>query len=440
MLINKDLIIVGAGPAGLAAAVEARKRGIDDILVLEREPVAGGILNQCIHDGFGLIKFNEALTGPEYAKKYMDEADGMGIELITNVMVQDLSSDKAVTTVSPDGIRRYQAKAVILAMGCRERTRGAICIPGTRPAGVFTAGVAQNLVNIRNVMIGKNIIILGSGDIGLIMARRLTLEGADVLAVVEKLPYSSGLQRNITQCLDDFGIPLLLSHTVTNIEGRERVTAVTISRVDEKGNTIRGTSKKYDCDTLILSVGLIPENELSLNAGIEIDHVTGGPRVDEKLQTSVPGIFACGNVLQVHDLVDYVSAEGELAAGSAAEYIGGGLGSSTADGCVSVDVGINSEDKGPNGENPLSYEKMAVRAGRGIRYVLPQTIRPGKAVTFSMRVVKPDREKTVCFIAGDRIIKKRKYTALNPAEMIRMDLSQNELKDVSELEVCIYED
>ncbi len=429
MLINKDLIIVGAGPAGLAAAVEAKKRGIGDILVLEREPIAGGILNQCIHDGFGLIKFNEALTGPEYAKKYMDEAVKMGIELITNVMVQELSGDKIVTTISPDGIRTYQAKAVILAMGCRERTRGAICIPGTRPAGVFTAGVAQNLVNIRNVMIGKRIIILGSGDIGLIMARRLTLEGANVLAVVEKLPYSSGLQRNITQCLDDFGIPLLLSHTVTNIEGRERVTAVTVSRVDEKGNTIRGTSKKYACDTLILSVGLIPENELSLNAGIEIDNVTGGPCVDEKLQTSIPGIFACGNVLQVHDLVDYVSAEGELAACSAVTYIEDSLRNNTV-------TGSGRESAAVAGRK----DEIAVRAGRGIRYVLPQTISPDNAITFSMRVVKPDREKTVCFKAGDRIIKKRKYTALNPAEMIRMDLSQNELKDVSGLEVCIYED
>lgn len=424
MLINKDLIIVGAGPAGLAAAVEAKKRGIGDILVLEREPIAGGILNQCIHDGFGLIKFNEALTGPEYAKKYMDEAVKMGIELITNVMVQELSGDKIVTTISPDGIRTYQAKAVILAMGCRERTRGAICIPGTRPAGVF-----QNLVNIRNVMIGKRIIILGSGDIGLIMARRLTLEGANVLAVVEKLPYSSGLQRNITQCLDDFGIPLLLSHTVTNIEGRERVTAVTVSRVDEKGNTIRGTSKKYACDTLILSVGLIPENELSLNAGIEIDNVTGGPCVDEKLQTSIPGIFACGNVLQVHDLVDYVSAEGELAACSAVTYIEDSLRNNTV-------TGSGRESAAVAGRK----DEIAVRAGRGIRYVLPQTISPDNAITFSMRVVKPDREKTVCFKAGDRIIKKRKYTALNPAEMIRMDLSQNELKDVSGLEVCIYED
>lgn len=416
MFINKDLIIVGAGPAGLAAAIEAKKRGLKDILVLERESVAGGILNQCIHDGFGLIKFNEALTGPEYAKRYIDEAIKASVEIITNVMVQDISSDKVVTTISPDGIRIYKSKAVILAMGCRERTRGAICIPGTRPAGVFTAGVAQNLVNIRNVMVGKNVVILGSGDIGLIMARRLTLEGARVLAVVEKLPYSSGLQRNITQCLEDFNIPLLLSHTVTNIEGKERVTGVTISKVDEKGNIMRGTSKKFNCDTLILSVGLIPENEVSMNAGVVIDETTGGAKVDENLQTSIPGIFACGNVLQVHDLVDYVSAEGELAAKSAVNYI---------------------NEKNVTGS---AETRIWVKAGSGIRYVLPQSISANMDITFSMRVVKPGRNRSVLFSAGDKVLKKRKFTAVNPAEMIRIDLKSAELKDISELEVSINED
>ncbi len=413
MLINKDLIIIGAGPAGLAAAIEAVKRGIQDVLVLEREPVAGGILNQCIHDGFGLIRFDEALTGPEYAKRFMDEALKMGIEIITNVMVQELSRDKEVTTISPEGITIYRAKAVILAMGCRERTRGAICIPGTRPAGVFTAGVAQNLVNIRNVMVGSNIVILGSGDIGLIMARRLTLEGARVLAVIEKLPYSSGLQRNITQCLEDYGIPLLLSHTVTKVEGRERVSSVTVSKVDEKGNVLRGTSQKYKCDTLILSVGLIPENEIALNSGMDMDSTTGGARVDEKLETSIPGVFACGNVLQVHDLVDHVSLEGEIAAVSAAAYI----------------ENYSRKD--------VNDRKIPVTAGNGIRYVLPQEIRPGQDITFSMRVSVPGRERSVLFKSGGKVVKKRKYTAVNPAEMLRIELSSKDLENISGLEVCI---
>ena len=412
MYINKDLIIVGAGPAGLAAAIEAKKRGIEDVLVIEREPAAGGILNQCIHDGFGLVKFKEALAGPEYAGRYIEEAGELGVEILTNVMVQDISPSREVTAVGPDGIRTYRAAAIILAMGCRERTRGAICIPGTRPAGVFTAGVAQNLVNIRNVMVGKKIVILGSGDIGLIMARRLTLEGARVLAVIEKLPYSSGLQRNITQCLEDFDIPLFLSHTVTNIEGKERVESVTVAKVDRQGKPVRGTSVKYQCDTLILSVGLIPENELSINAGVCIDDITGGAIVDEKLQTSIPGIFACGNVLQVHDLVDYVSAEGELAAKSAAEFIREGSGTSP---------------------------EIPVLPGKGIRYVLPQKITEGKEITFSMRVSQPGRNKSVIFKDGEKVLKKRSFTALNPAEMIRIDLKPEELKNIARLEVSIDE-
>lgn len=412
MIINKDLVIVGAGPAGLAAAIEAKKNGIEDILVVEREPVAGGILNQCIHDGFGIVKFNEALTGPEYARKYIDEAEKLQIEIATNTMVQDISSNKEVTTVSPEGIKTYKAGAVILAMGCRERTRGAICIPGTRPAGVFTAGVAHNLVNIRNIMVGKKVVILGSGDIGLIMARRLTLEGAEVLAVVEKLPYSSGLQRNITQCLEDFNIPLLLSHTVTKIEGHERVKSVTVAKVNEKGDPIRGTSIKFDCDTLILSVGLIPENEVALDAGIILDNVTGGAAVDENLQTNIPGIFACGNVFHVHDLVDYVSAEGELAAKSAVSYIR---------------------------NNKLKESEITVKVGKGIRYVLPQTISADKDITFAMRVNAPSKRKTIVFKDGDKQLKKKFFVALNPAEMVRIELKSHELKDIVGLEVCIDE-
>jgi thioredoxin reductase len=419
MLINKDIIIVGAGPAGLAAAVEARKSGVNDILLIEREPIAGGILNQCIHDGFGIVKFKEALTGPEYARKYLEEAERLKIEIASNTMVQDISSDRVVTAIGADGIKTYKAGAVILAMGCRERTRGAICIPGTRPAGVFTAGVAQNLVNIRNIMVGKKVVILGSGDIGLIMARRLTLEGAKVLAVVEKLPYSSGLQRNITQCLEDFGIPLLLSHTVINIEGRERVQGLTVAKVDDKGNVVRGTSIKFECDTLILSVGLIPENEVSLNAGIRLDEVTGGASVDDSLQTSVPGIFACGNVLQVHDLVDYVSAEGELAARSAVSFI----------------KSTKTEEK--NMESKASG--VQVMAGSGIRYVLPQTISAGKDITFSMRVSSPSRKKSIVFKSEGRQLKRKAFVALNPAEMVRIELKADELSGISGLEVCIDE-
>ncbi len=431
MLINKDIIIVGAGPAGLAAAIEAKKRGVKDVLVLEREPNAGGILNQCIHDGFGLIRFNEALTGPEYAKRYIDEAKSLDIEIITNVMVQDISNDKVVTTISPNGIKTYKAAAIILAMGCRERTRGAICIPGTRPAGVFTAGVAQNLVNIKNIMVGKRVVILGSGDIGLIMARRLTLEGAKVLAVVEKQPYSSGLQRNITQCLDDFNIPLLLSHTVTKIDGHERVKGVIIAKVDEQGNPIRGTSKKFECDTLILSVGLIPENELSLNAGVHIDEITSGAIVDENLQTSIPGIFACGNVLQVHDLVDYVSAEGELAAKSAVAYIkeNNALQANNIVEANNLIIEVSS----------IVKSKIPVKAGNGIRYVLPQSISCNIDITFSMRVTNPCKNKTIVFKDGNTVLKKKTFKALNPAEMVRIDLKAQELKEVQNLEVFIDE-
>jgi len=265
MTIKKDVIIIGAGPAGLAAAIEVKKNGIDDVLVIERELYAGGILNQCIHDGFGVIKFGEALTGPEYAYRYINEAKKYEVEILTGTMVVKITPDRKVIVINPKGMIVYSAGSVILAMGCRERSRGAISIPGTRPAGIFTAGVAQHFVNLKNIMMGKRIIILGSGDIGLIMARRLTLEGAEVIAVLEKLPYTSGLPRNITQCLEDYEIPLLLKHTIVNIEGKERLKSVTIAKVDDIGNVVSGTSKKIECDTLILSVGLIPENEISID-------------------------------------------------------------------------------------------------------------------------------------------------------------------------------
>ncbi len=405
---KKDLIVIGAGPAGLAAAVEAKKEGIDDILVLEREEKAGGILNQCIHDGFGLLRFQELLTGPEYAGRYLDEAASLGVEIRCGHMVLDIT-DRKVTVISRGGLKTIGAKAVILAMGCRERTRGAIAIPGSRPAGIWTAGAAQNLVNLKNIMIGKRIVILGSGDIGLIMARRLTLEGAEVLAVVEKLPYPGGLTRNIVQCLDDYGIPLYLSRTVIRIEGQHRLTGLQTTALDERGAPVPGSEVHYNCDTLILSVGLIPENELSCQAGIALHPVTQGPLVDENLATSVPGIFACGNVLQVHDLVDHVSAEAVRAARAACRFI---RKESMADGSIPVKAGI------------------------GVRYVLPATISGREDVLFSLRVEKPMEKVKIEVKSGERVIKRIKRNRCNPGEMEQFSLKESFFDGCLGLEVC----
>ena len=317
-----DIVIVGGGPAGLAAALAARENGVADILILEREDRLGGILNQCIHNGFGLHTFQEELTGPEYAVRYIEKVEELQIPYKLQTMVLNIMPDKRVAAMNrEDGLFEVQAKAVILAMGCRERPRGALNIPGFRPAGIYTAGTAQRLVNIEGFLPGRKIVILGSGDIGLIMARRLTLEGARVQAVVEILPKSGGLQRNIVQCLEDFDIPLLLRHTVVDIKGRERVSGVTVSAVDEQGKPIPGTGQEYDCDTLLLSVGLIPENELTRELGARMDPATHGPVVNEKLETTIPGVFACGNVLHVHGLVDSVSEEAEEAGKNATVYI-----------------------------------------------------------------------------------------------------------------------
>jgi len=317
---EKEVIIIGGGAAGLAAAVACKQKGIEDILIIERGAYLGGILNQCIHDGFGLEKFHTSLTGPEYAQRYIDQVMDKKIPFLLNSMVLNLTPQKEVIVVNHHVLQHYWGKVVILAMGCRERTRGAIGIPGARPAGIYTAGVAQELINLKNYMVGKKIVILGSGDIGLIMARRLTLEGAEVITVAEKLSYSSGLPRNINQCLYDFDIPLLLSHTVVDIEGNGRLSGVTIAQLGKRGGIIPNTRRKIACDTLLLSVGLIPENELSREAGIVLDNITGGPQVDERGQTSIPGIFACGNVLQVHDIVDNVSLEAEYIMEGIAEF------------------------------------------------------------------------------------------------------------------------
>ena len=405
---DADLVVIGAGPAGLAAAISAKKNGIQDLVVIERNNWLGGILPQCIHDGFGIELFQEQLTGPEYAQRYIDELKEMEISCMLNSMVLEITPEKKVFVASPTGLFCFNAKAIILAMGCRERTRGQICIPGTRPAGVYTAGVAQNLINLKNVMVGKDVVILGSGDIGLIMARRLTLEGAKVHAVVEILPHTNGLPRNIQQCLIDYDIPLLLSHTVTEIHGQNRVESVTISPVDEDLKPIKGKEKRITCDTLLLSIGLIPENELSKNCGVELHSVTGGAVVNEKLETSVPGVFACGNALHVHDVVDFVTLEAERAGKSAAEYIL---------------------------RKPRKAERIRVEAGNGIRYVLPHSILRGTDLELSIRVTCPEEDVAIGFFDGETLVKTKKFRKVHPAQMIKIKLGKSETAAVNALKV-----
>ncbi len=405
---EKEVIIIGGGAAGLAAAVACKQKGIEDILIIERGAYLGGILNQCIHDGFGLEKFHTSLSGPEYAQRYIDQVKEKEIPFLLNSMVVSLSPRKEVIVINDKGLQHYRAKVIILAMGCRERTRGAISIPGARPSGIYTAGVAQELINLKNYMVGQKIVVLGSGDVGLIMARRLTLEGAEVIIVAEKLPYSSGLPRNINQCLYDFDIPLLLSHTVVDIEGNGRLSGVTIAQLGKRGGIIPNTRRKIACDTLLLSVGLIPENELSREAGIVLDNITGGPQVDERGQTSIPGIFACGNVLQVHDIVDNVSLEAEYIVEGVARYLEGKL---------------------------IKEQEIKVELGEGLRYVVPQKLISRKDTIFSFRVNQPGRNKVLIFEEGRRLIKKKSFLRVNPAEMIRVKLSSSELEDVKRLKV-----
>ena len=348
-MIKRGVVVIGAGPAGLAAALAAKENGAQDVLILERDTLPGGILKQCIHPGFGLHVFGEELTGPEYADIFWEKVQQMDIECITEAMVLSVNEKRVVTAVSKkQGVMQIEAQAVILAMGCRERSRGAIGIAGTRPAGVFTAGTAQRFVNIEGYLPGRNVVILGSGDIGLIMARRMTLEGANVSMVLEVLPFSGGLKRNIVQCLDDFDIPLKLSHTVVEILGTERVEGVVIAQVDENLKPIPETFETIECDTVLLSVGLIPENEITEEAGIVLNRITNGPVVNQNMETEIEGIFACGNVLHVHDLVDFVSEESALAGAAAAKFV--------------------------NGQKVVEQEKLTIESGDGVRYVVPNTL------------------------------------------------------------------
>ena len=403
-----ELVIIGGGPAGLAAAVAAHKAGIQDILILERDNELGGILNQCIHNGFGLHTFKEELTGPEYAGRFIEQVKELGIPYKLNTMVMDLSADKVVTAMNKeDGLFQLHPKAVILTMGCRERPRGALNIPGFRPAGIYTAGTAQRLVNMEGFLPGRKCVILGSGDIGLIMARRMTLEGAEVKVVAELMPYSGGLKRNIVQCLDDFGIPLKLSHTVVDIKGKERVEGITLAQV-ENGKPIPGTEEFYECDTLLLSCGLIPENELSRSAGVDINPITNGPAVNESLETNIPGVFAAGNVLHVHDLVDFVSEEAAAAGRNAAAFI--------------------QEGKKVEGKS------LPIKGIDGVRYTVPVAIRPAAlnpegTVTIRFRVGNVYTNKRIVVYAGETKIFSRKRNVLAPGEMETVNLKCQALLD-----------
>ena len=409
-----DIVIIGGGPAGLAAAAAAKREGVDSILILERDTQLGGILNQCIHNGFGLHTFKEELTGPEYAQRFIDQVEELKIEYKLNTMVMDITPDKEITAMNrTDGLFHIQAKSIILAMGCRERSRGALNIPGYRPAGIYSAGTAQRLVNIEGFMPGREVVILGSGDIGLIMARRMTLEGAKVKVVAELMPYSGGLKRNIVQCLDDFDIPLKLSHTVVDIKGKERLEGITLAAVDHKGKPIPGTEEEYTCDTLLLSCGLIPENEISRSIGVDMEPVTSGPVVNESLETSVEGVFACGNVLHVHDLVDFVSEEAATAGRNAASYVkaGGSLGE------LGTEIPIHAVD--------------------GVRYTVPKNIHVNRMADEQIVRFRVGAVYKNCYVSAylnDERIIHRKRQIMAPGEMEEIKLKKEQLAAFDGLE------
>lgn len=417
-----DVVVIGGGPAGLAAAAAARKQGIEDVLILERDQMLGGILNQCIHNGFGLHTFKEELTGPEYADRFIKVVEELKIPYHLNTMVLSISKDKQVTYMNrEEGLVTIQAKAVVLAMGCRERSRGALNIPGFRPAGVYSAGTAQRLTNMEGKKVGREVVILGSGDIGLIMARRMTLEGAKVKVVAELMPYSGGLKRNIVQCLNDYGIPLKLSHTVVEIHGKERVTGITLAQVDDHRKPIPGTEEYYSCDTLLLSVGLIPENELTRGLGADVSRVTSGPEVNDHLETSVPGVFACGNVLHVHDLVDYVSEEAAMAGQAAAEYV--------------------KELTGREGHQSL----VRLSAENGVRYTVPQYLDPKHMkdqIIVRFRVDNVYKNRSISVYYDGVKIQTRKKRVMAPGEMEQVILKKDSFGDYPDLKkitICTEE-